>query len=717
MATNETPPYVLNASPESGSRAYLCPPQGASDDEKLGWVKRTINEGEAMQRTQSAFPFIPEAIKIIMGDAEDTFPEGRSNVQVNFQKRLLHEVIANLSNTRPISGFDTFNHDWDTQSDILNKLSINHYYNNNVDRTFKKWLQYASVSTGWLLISWKRDYGKYGKGDICFDTRGPLDCWATQMPADNDYQQAYAFGIRSEVPLHLAHDTWSDINPEAIVADRDRPSFWRNPIAALRYYASPLLNAKATQDMRQSPNYATVDVFDIYVMDMSVNRGKKEILMGEWEDDRPKNSWSYRVPFVGQQLKTGMRVPSGRMGQDGKEEHIDLTRPAEDRDCLLYPRRRLITATRHGILYDGPSYWWHGQVPAVRLALDDWFEFLGLPLTKDGGLLQRAVNEILRGAVDMVNVTLDPPVGYKQGAVAKSDVQKLSLRQRGTRIPINPQFGKVFETLIDAGYYQISAAVPTILQKMADWMDWLLDVNNIKALSLRSQVPAQDTVEAFNTIAGAITTDRSRTMEAAVEQAYQMFGSLVFQFKNAKMRLKEVGPTGLAKEDFNYDPNDLIPAGADASEEDRMKRAIEHYKNFSFFLEPGSLHDITSTTQKLALLQLKRGGAVGLSWWTVLKHFQVPNLGTLPGDPQDEQGRWLAEQKMVAEMMQQLQPQQPGAGGVSLPPEIEAMITKLAAGAGGGGGHPAQTGRQPTAATPAHIVNKSNGDSTISESR
>ena len=108
------------------------------------------------------------------------------------------------------------------------------------------------------------------------------------------------------------------------------------------------------------------------------------------------------------------------------------------------------------------------------------------------------------------------------------------------------------------GNSQISAAVPVVLAKMQEWMEYLLDVNNIKALALRSQVPAQDTVEAFNTIAGAITTDRSRTMEAAVEEVYNMFGALVFQFMNANRRLKEVGPSGLTKEDFDFKPDSLV---------------------------------------------------------------------------------------------------------------------------------------------------------------
>ncbi len=709
-------PYTLNTG--TSQKSYLCPPEGAAESEKLAWFKRTLNEGDAMLRTQSAYQYIPKAISIIMGDQEEVIPEGRSNVQVNFQKRIIYEVIANLSNTRPISGFDTFNHEWDNQSDILNKLSINHYYNNNVDRTFKRWLQWAAISTGWLMPIWKRDYGKYGQGDICFEVRGPLDCTVTQMPADMNYQQAYTFAIRSETPLHLAWDMWGAVNPEAIVSDRDRPSWWRNPIQTLRYYASPLLNSVANKDAQRSPHYQTCDIFDVYIMDMSVNDSGQELKLGDWDGEKPRNSWSYRVPFKGQQLPTGMKVPTGRRDQNGAEEYVDLARPAENKDCLLYPNRRLITATRHGILYDGPSYWWHGKVPAVRLALDDWFEFLGIPLTKDGGLLQRAVNEILRGVVDMVNVSLDPPVTYVEGAVAKADVKKLSLRQRGVRLPKNGMFGKVFETMIDASYYQISAAVPVVMAKMQEWMEYLLDVNNIKALALRSQVPASDTVESLNMIAGAITTDRSRTMEAACEQIYEIVGSLIFQFYNAKRRLKEVGPQGSAKEDFNYDPDNLLPANQGDNEETRLKRARDHYRNFSFHLENGSLHDMTSQAQRIGMLTLKRSGGL-ISWNTILKMFEVPNVGTLSGDPQTETDKYIAEAKMIAELMQSLQPPAPtgGGDGANLPPEVTAMIAQLQAAGGGAGSHPGQTGRQASGQQPAHIVQKSNGDATVSESR
>lgn len=697
---------------------YICPAASASDDEKLRWGKRLIGWGEAYLRTQTAFQDIPQAISVLMGDPEDRFPDGRSNVQINFQKRLGHEIVANLSNTRPISGCETFNHDLDDQVEIVNKITVNHYYNNNVDRVFKKWLQWALVSTGWLLVDYQPGYGKYGQGDIHFSTRGSLACWPIQMPEDNDYQKAYAFGIKTEMPLHAAHETWGAVNPDAIVADHTTPSWFRNPLQTIRYYASALLNSAANKDALRNPQFATCDVFDIYVMDMSINDSGKEMKLGDWDGDIPLNSWSYKVPHTGQPLPTGIKVPSGKTGLSGQPEMVDHTRPAEEKDCLIYPNRRLITLTRHGILRDGPSYWWHGKVPATKLCLDEWFEFLGIPSTKDGGLLQRAYNEITRGIVDMVNVSLDPPLAYIEGAVAKADVKKISLRQRGLRIPKNPNFGKVFETLIDAAYYQISAAVPVVLAKMQELMEYLLDINNIKALSLRTQVPAADTVEAFNTIAGAITTDRSRTMEAAVEEAYEMVVALIFQFYNTSRRLKEFGPSGLAKEDWDFDPDTLIPGKLGESEADRLIRAREHLKNFSFHLEHGSLHDLTSMSMRLAMLQLKRSGA-SISWNTVCKMFQVPNVGTLPGDPQTELDKWQAELEMQAELAQKFAPPQQGATGTgNLPPELLAAAQALMQSQGGGQGNPSPAGgAKPSGQTAPHQVQKSDGSTTVAESR
>jgi hypothetical protein len=706
-------------SPDSintSSKQYLCPP--ASDkDEVFKWAKRAITEKDVFLRTQTAYQDIPKAISILMGDPEDRFPDGRSNVQINFQKRLGMEIVANLSNTRPISGYETLNSEFDPQVDILNKISVNHYYNSNVDRIFKKWLQWSLTSTGWLIDSWQPNYGKYGKGDIHFSTRGPLDCWPIQLPADNDYQQAYAFGITTETPLHLAQDMWGDVAPDAIIADRSTPSLFRNPLQAIRYYASPLLNSVANKDAQRGAKFNVVDIFDIYIMDMSVNKSGKEVKMGDWTDDKPDNSWSYKVPYVGQPLPTGMMVPSGDVDETGQPKLVPHTRPAKDKDCLLYPNRRLITTTRHGILRDGPSYWWHGEVPAEKLCLDEWYEFLGCVSTKDGGTLQRAYNEIMRGVVDMVNVSLDPPLAYTEGAVAKADVKKISLRQRGLRIPKNPNFGKVFETLIDAAYYQINSAIPLVLQKMQELMEYLHDTNNVRALALRSQVPAADTVEALNTIAGAITTDRSRVMEAAVNNIYRRVGAHVFQFYTAARRLKELGPNGaLAKEDFDFQPDSLVPAKTQSDATDQYAKAREHFRNFSFHLQPGSLHDITSNTERLGMLQLKRSGAM-ISWWTIMGMFQVPNRGTLPGDPQDEITRWQTEQKMMAELAQALAPQQQGGGGSAqqqMTPELMAALQTLMAQAKGGNSGP---GQKPSGQSPPHMVQKSNGHSTIAESR
>src|SRR5207249_12261836 len=110
--------------------------------------------------------------------------------------------------------------------------------------------------------------------------------------------------------------------------------------------------------------------------------------------------WHYQVPFLGQDIPLLKNT-------DGTY----MYRKAKPLDCMMYPVRRLMVATRNIKLSDGTSPWWHGKVPLVKFTVDDWpDQFLGYSLVRDGRSLQNAMTKLLRSMNDWSNKFVRPDV-------------------------------------------------------------------------------------------------------------------------------------------------------------------------------------------------------------------------------------------------------------------------------------------------------------------
>jgi hypothetical protein len=91
------------------------------------------------------------------------------------------------------------------------------------------------------------------------------------------------------------------------------------------------------------------------------------------------------------------------------------------------------------------------------------------------------------------------------------------------------------------------------------------------------------------------------------------------------------------------------------------------------------------------MLQLKKAG-VPIDMWTIAEAFDIPNFGSAPTGARTVVERWVAEQRLMAELKKQLTPEP-------------------APGQGKGGGRPNSNGKAP------HIQQKDGGTrSTVSTS-
>lgn len=671
---------------------YEIPPMNAGAPDRLAWLTEQLREGEAYIRATTPTDDIKLAMKMISGKYEEKLPRRLSNLRVNYVRRQVREVVATLSNLRPMWGYSNDNREYDAQTSILNKLLQGWWMSSFADRRIKEALQYAAVQgVGYISPIWDKDFWTAGRGDVALHVYGLYDVIPIQMGPDSDLQNAYAVILKIEVPINRARNLYPAF-ADKITPDRIAPSWYSQALGKVRRFLSPILEYSQREESA-SGQPPTVDICYAYVLDNSINQSGQTVPMGD-----PGTSWYYEVPSFGSDLSTGVHDLLGR----------PLTRKAGYEDSRLYPMRRLITFTSSCVIADGPSPWWHAKVPVVPFYLDDWpWEPFGAPVARDGLSVQATNISLLRAIVDSANVRLDPPAGYNRDTISNTAARKVSLRVPGQRIPIDTTVPEHFKPLVDPRQYDVPPWILELIPQLWAFSDKLLGLNDVQALARsRAQMPAADTIDKVLELAGPVATDQSRSMEPGLAQIGEMFKSLVFQFYTDARRIKLLGPDGVTPEDFDYDPGTLIPAGMGDSS-NRITKAKLHQNRFLFHVTPASLHQITQTSRRLMYLQLSRVG-FPIDPWTLAEIFDVPNFGRPPEGANTVIERWVAWNELQMELAAKAQQMQ----------QMQSVAAALRSSAAPGLGPPHPEGRPPTAQTVPHIETRDGGSrTTIAESR
>lgn len=676
---------------------YRCPPlwndKGEPTDEKvtLGWLNEAIQEGTNFLKSQRGYGDIDRAMDILAGPGDERIPQALSRVHSNRLKRQVREIVATLSNLRPIWNYKTDNKELADQGALLGKLVKAWYHTTFADRSIREAVQYAAVeATGYISPIWERDFWATGRGDIKLYTYGAKDVLPVQLPRDGNLQRAYAVILKTEVPIALAHAMYP-LLADRIVPDRTRPTWLRQGLKKLQRFVSPALQL-TDQDREREESWPTVDIFNTYILDLSINKTGRVIPMG-----KPGTSWSYTVPYVGMDIPSGVNDTAGH----------PLYRKATWEDALLFPARRLMIATKAVVLEDGPSPWWHRKVPIVKFSLDDWpWSYLGFSALRDGASIQAARNRILRLIDDNGQARIRPPLIFDEGQIAESTMAAFDTRQPNMRMGVNMALGPPITPVLPPAYYDIPQWIFELLQVLTLDMDYVAAHGDMAALAKARQLPASDTIEKLFEVLGPIPQDQSRNMERGVTELGDMIKYLIFQWYNAKRRTQMLGADGWSVEDVDYDPGNLIPARTEQeANEDYYSRVRRHAENFTFHVTPYSAHQITQLSRQMVLVQLFRSG-FPLDPWTIAEAMDLPDFGPEPEGTKNVIERWVAWTRMKGEMAGEMQAEAAAAAQ-------SGGIASLLGGAGGGN----PPGRPPSGQEPPKMVSKDSGTrATVSES-
>ena len=627
------------------------PQESKYQRDMIAWISEAVAEGQRFLEQQYGYEDIDQAISYIQGDQrKKNKPEELSNYFVNRLGKCTTDIVAAMTDIKPLFNFTTQNDSFQEQSRILNKLTKGWWLNNFIDLKLGGAIQLALPSgCSYLHLVFDQDaQGGNGELDVV-----PLDCRDVLpiRPAQTiSIQDGMGVIIRSVQTVNYLKSKYPSL-AHRIVSDANVGQFTPRSTAFSRMIStvlSPVQQALRPKVGKGGFAIPAKEVYTIYLKDDTRNTGTETIQMGygrSKDGELLKYSWSYDV-------------------EQGE---------------MLYPRGRCIVASRDVIFYDGPNVYWHGKFPVVKLPMDMSFVYPNSYLSKSviGDLipLQDIINDILNGITDAVAQALKPGVIADTRTVPRAVLEKLNTRKPGYKLLTNPAMGQGVGVQEPR---QLPQYIFEVFQMVVNEIEYLSGSQDLSNLAKVKQIPAFESIEAILQAMTPATRMRGRLMECALRELADMVKFGFFQFYDAPRRISILGADGLAMEDFDFDPATLIP---DTKTEGyvgmtKIQRAVKHAHNFTFNVTPNSMLEVALVTKKMLYLQLRRGG--DLDWKTFMEAMEVPNLDQV-------------QQRLQEEMQQK----------ANMAAQAQAQV-EMAKMQQGGMLNVTREGRPPTAQTPPH---------------
>jgi hypothetical protein len=672
-------------------RHWQAPPRDADASVKMAWCSDIASAAEQAMQTRAGFKDIPRAIDLVSGLTNSKVSESRSKLTTNRGKRVLREIIANISDIRPVDGYSSENPAYAANAEMFNKLWKCIHFESHFPSTMKKAVQWlAAGGTSYISPVYRNTrLTAKSKRRLVFDALSTVDALPFQMPEDNNVQGAYAWTLFKFMPEFEAHAKFPKFQAQL------------RPVAKRRYSgnaAKDRLTLAERFKFGDSPVQGQwAEQYDeiryTYVRDLSINETKKPVPIGA-----PGALESYVVPFV------GMELPTGEFNL-GKR----IMRKAVEEDCYLYPNLRLFI-TQRGMrqpMYDGPSFYWHGMFPLARFSADEWPWEAGYSLVRDICSIEDTRQSFERGLDQTAKARFDPALIYDKNAMPRKTAEQFDPYEERGRLGLDGE----------ANDATVRTALPeSMLAPPGGWMEWLkylsdteddlLGLSALNNLAKAKMAAGDDALEKAQEEAGPIAKDISHSMEAPIQDLMEMTLYNVLQFYPTGRLMNYLGPDGVTINVFDLKPSELTPSHIQGEDPEagesaftRMERTQIFLENINFSIAPGTLHGIVQTEQKLLFMQLQRAGFI-ISSETVAKAVGVPDWGELPGNTELDKWRNEQEMKLIfaarmqaigADLAPQAGPGGPSGPAAPPPPNL------------GGGAKP---GRPPSGQKPPELVTK-----------
>jgi len=601
----------------------------------VGWCKEAVEEGDGFLKSQIGYDKCDEAINMIMGENTDFRSASLSGTEINLTAKAHFDMTSGLTDVKPFWEYRTFNKRYEKHCDIYGKLSTHVWTQRQMDMSFYFATQYA-ITCG---ATYFEPYWDTQVEDFRAEAWDPRDVLPIRPSTSPSIQDCY--GVISRKARSTNHvrylcefvyqrpDLLKYVQPDrdgSVVSSSLRNTRVGKLMGTLgdSPFKQRLFGEKAQRDI---PRVPTTDVFTVYVNDETRNEKSYPVPMGAFDKDgKPMNNWSHMVM------------------------------PNEP----LYPRKRMIVFASGcpEPFYDGPSPWWHGMFPYPKLTLDPvpW-SFLGKAPLWDILNPNKALNKLLRVFDDWAERLARPDVVADKNAISQHMIERIDTRRAGKKFRTNSVAGKGFAIVgpdpLPVDFWKGIEYYEAKIKELSG----SADLSNMMKLQ---QVPSADSMETILQSMSLTWRMRSRVIECFMREFASMMAYNFAQFYTLPRRLTIMGAEGATSEDFDFDPNSLIPDFVDPSDLDehgmptegalsrgplpRYERSREFLRQFSYHISPNSMLATAESERKMFYLQLSRAGLV--DHWTLLDVLGVPNVGTPPAGATTITDRLIQEQQM-----------------------------------------------------------------------
>ena len=604
------------------------------DPRVLGFLREAEEEGDRINRDDPSYDQFETAMRYVAGDqrqrADPEGPKYLPHVVINESRKVVQAHVATLTDLKPLFAFKPSDEAFQLPAHMLNKRIVAWWVETSADLALGDVIKYALVGgTGDMAIEWDPHLGHFGNNK--FLAKDPRDTLPLRPSQERNLQLWQGVTLREELSINALRQTFP--LHQHLYAKPSHDTVLSQVKGRLRSIATNLQRpvgdtlAALNQNVQAKPRLSAGGIVTrrSYLTDLTRNLTQKTLAMG-----RPGTNWAYTVP------------------------------PG----APLYPRKRLIVWTEDGIFYDGPNPYWHALYPIARLTLWDlpWQRW-GLSLIADTRPIQDAINDTANDIRIGLKKWSSPTVAFDRQAVSESFMRLYDPRKPNTRVKLNAGFGE--------GFRHVDGPAPVVLQQSMDFLDRMIakhndlsSVLNLEALLQLRQLPGADTIQRFHEAMTPQIRQEARQLETFLRTPAEMIKVNLFQYESKAHRLTQLGPAAVTLDDFDWDPDTLIPAlqpGEPGYTKEldaklpREARAQFFHKLFVFMVAPNSLIALAAQEQKMMRFQLARAGY--LDFWTLLEALEIGNVGSPPPIPLPP----LQTPEDPNEVLQQLvTPQNPG---------------------------------------------------------
>lgn len=592
-------------------------PQGNSGP-ILMWIKECLAEGEGLMQADPVWGEIERNQEYISGrqKAQISTPDRPpyvSHAILNETRRTHRRHVSALTDVKPTYAFRTANPNFQTQALLLNNLTTVWWINTFADLALADAATYAVAGgCGDLVLDYDPFHGPMG--DMILYPRDARDTIPIRPSRDGSIQTWFGVILRE---AH-SYNVLAAMYPNQINLLKQSASPWGAGVfTKLKAGMTRILGGGATTTLsglskvhsgRSTLSGNEVILYKVFLNDPTVNSSAQSIFMG-----KPGTSWGYEV-------KPGER---------------------------MYPRKRLIVCTEAGILFDGPSPYWHAMFPVTRLKLISvpW-SYFGLPLidVQVASGLADATNDVLNAMLDNLRQKNRPAM------VGNARVSEPQLRQFD---PLNPRARLRTSEQVGTGLQPIEVGdlpswTPEFLTMLRTMQHDLTGDSTLDALQAAAANQSFDpeSIEAWMNALSPELKLEGRQVELTIRELADMQKANIFQFYDQARRVQILGDAGSTLQDFDYDPGNMVPAMTKGQEGyipqldanvDQRQRAQFFLKLFTFYVTPNSLLALNAQAEKLKYMMMIRAGICDV--WTFWEKMEVPNAGEppmmmLPANPQ-----------------------------------------------------------------------------------